>query len=437
MSLKQKRVAVIGAGIAGLSAGHELKKAGLEVTVFEKNNYPGGRMSTDNSSVLPFDLGVDFLINGWYSTLQSYAEELGVPWILSENKSGHRIMRGGIPRYVKLVGPLSIFKFDVLSVPARLSFLKLLIKIRFFSPKLNFFDLSLNPPELDKISATDYLSTRASKEISDYIADPFTSIMQFHRADEIGAGVLFSLLSEMMREGSKFRIAYTPHGMGEIPKALAKNLDVKYSQEITSVENMRNDFDAIIIATTSNVTKNLLPDITLGQKVYFEGIKYSSTATVSFKIPANMFADNSHLTYVPFVENKIISGYDNTIQKDRNAVHDGTSVLNVYLHEAALRGIESFNEPDYFNLVKSELPKVCPEAEEAFADIAPYKMYKWENAMPKFTGSHIAATREFLKTEQGKNNIYFAGDYLNAPWTEGAARSGVRAAEAIIKKFSK
>ena len=83
MSLKQKRVAVIGAGIAGLSAGHELKKAGLEVTVFEKNNYPGGRMSTDNSSVLPFDLGVDFLINGWYSTLQSYAEELGVPWILS------------------------------------------------------------------------------------------------------------------------------------------------------------------------------------------------------------------------------------------------------------------------------------------------------------------------------------------------------------------
>jgi NADPH-dependent 2,4-dienoyl-CoA reductase/sulfur reductase-like enzyme len=35
---------VIGSGIAGLSAAHDLQKAGFSVTVFEKSNIAGGRM---------------------------------------------------------------------------------------------------------------------------------------------------------------------------------------------------------------------------------------------------------------------------------------------------------------------------------------------------------------------------------------------------------
>lgn len=37
---------VIGAGIAGLGAAHELQKQGKKVMVLEKENFPGGRMST-------------------------------------------------------------------------------------------------------------------------------------------------------------------------------------------------------------------------------------------------------------------------------------------------------------------------------------------------------------------------------------------------------
>ena len=40
-----KRVVVVGAGIAGLTAGYELKKAGFEVTVLEAKDIPGGRMA--------------------------------------------------------------------------------------------------------------------------------------------------------------------------------------------------------------------------------------------------------------------------------------------------------------------------------------------------------------------------------------------------------
>lgn len=37
-----KRVAVIGAGVSGVSAGAHLKKAGLQVTIFERGTKAGG-----------------------------------------------------------------------------------------------------------------------------------------------------------------------------------------------------------------------------------------------------------------------------------------------------------------------------------------------------------------------------------------------------------
>lgn len=52
------RVAVVGAGIAGLVAARVLADAGCAVTVFEKSRGPGGRCATRRSEVGPFHHGV-------------------------------------------------------------------------------------------------------------------------------------------------------------------------------------------------------------------------------------------------------------------------------------------------------------------------------------------------------------------------------------------
>jgi len=46
-----KSVAVVGAGLAGLSAAYELRKRGYSVTVFEASERPGGRTLTINGLV--------------------------------------------------------------------------------------------------------------------------------------------------------------------------------------------------------------------------------------------------------------------------------------------------------------------------------------------------------------------------------------------------
>lgn len=55
--MKEKKVAIIGAGIGGLAAACLLGKKGFDVTVFEKNEQPGGRCSVFEKDGFIFDMG--------------------------------------------------------------------------------------------------------------------------------------------------------------------------------------------------------------------------------------------------------------------------------------------------------------------------------------------------------------------------------------------
>lgn len=442
---QSKRIGIVGAGIAGLSAAYCLKKAGHEVTVYEKNEHPGGRMSTRGGPDLPFDVGADFLIDGWYSLLQSYATELGVEWKRSQEGSRPRVIRGGVPYYIDIIGPRQILGFKLLSFRARIAFLVFLAKLRLAKQKLNFFDQSANPPTLDLQSSAEYMRTQVHPEVFDYIGDPFVSIMQFHRGDEISATMLFSFMQSMTDASHSFRVAYTPGGMGMIPRALAKKVGVRYGVDVVSVaaHGSRVEvvhgrgtevYDAVIVATTGDIAENVLKTTNPSMRKMFGTLRYAPTMTVGFTVPSDLFSDNAHLTYVPFVENEVISGYDNTVRKDAGASRDSRSVLNVYLHEVAARKFVELKDSEIFSRVQDELLRVCPEARTRVSEVQPFDLKRWGSAMPKFTGEYIGTVRKFLEEGQGAHNIYLAGDYLNSPWTEGAARCGKRVAEAIERQ---
>ncbi|MDE3256123.1 MAG: phytoene desaturase [Bacteroidota bacterium] len=55
--LKNKKVVVVGAGVAGMAAAIRLALQGYEVSVFEKNKYPGGKLSAFQLGDYSFDAG--------------------------------------------------------------------------------------------------------------------------------------------------------------------------------------------------------------------------------------------------------------------------------------------------------------------------------------------------------------------------------------------
>ncbi|MEM1140860.1 MAG: FAD-dependent oxidoreductase, partial [Pseudomonadota bacterium] len=84
-------VAIIGAGMSGLSAAHALAAAGLEVTVYEARDRIGGRVWTDTRLDVPLDLGASWIhgING--NPVLRLAAEAGAEWV----KTGDRyVIRG-------------------------------------------------------------------------------------------------------------------------------------------------------------------------------------------------------------------------------------------------------------------------------------------------------------------------------------------------------
>ena len=56
-TIPTRKAIVIGAGVAGLAAAIRLQVMGYTVTVFEKNEYPGGKLSHFELSGYQFDAG--------------------------------------------------------------------------------------------------------------------------------------------------------------------------------------------------------------------------------------------------------------------------------------------------------------------------------------------------------------------------------------------
>jgi hypothetical protein len=56
-----QRVAIVGAGMAGLACAQALRQRGAEVTVFEKSRGPGGRVATRRTELGNFDHGAQFV----------------------------------------------------------------------------------------------------------------------------------------------------------------------------------------------------------------------------------------------------------------------------------------------------------------------------------------------------------------------------------------
>ena len=89
-----KRVAVIGAGFAGLAAVDALRAGGAEVTVLEARDRVGGRVwSVPFGEGAVVERGAEFILPG-YDSMTGLAERFGIPLVLKGTPYGRRVPVG-------------------------------------------------------------------------------------------------------------------------------------------------------------------------------------------------------------------------------------------------------------------------------------------------------------------------------------------------------
>jgi protoporphyrinogen/coproporphyrinogen III oxidase len=427
MKEKRKNIAVIGAGISGLVCAYNLQKAGFSVTVYEKETTVGGRMRTRKKGEFPFDIGADHLSNV-YKRMKVYCKELRVPL------SNMRPLPYGLIQNKKIK-----LMEKGMSPPS-----KILLSIQWvlLRDKLDFFNLS-SATKYDTDNAYNFMKKRTNEELADHYVDGFATAYNFHSAKEISSGALIAGLNSINHEKEDWPLMGTKGGMSALPNALARKLNIKTNTTIIEIKTKKNmiqikteetkrKFDIVVLATTANITKKIYKNPTVQQKSILDKTKYSTTISTAFRISVDAPPDFS-VVWFPFIESKTISSFTNEAIKGKQFIKNGKSLISVWVHEAFAKKIMNKTDKEVFSIVKEELRKACPIF--ANTSLEDYDLQRWPQAIPKYTPGYLKIVKDFLESDQGNNNVYFCGDYLNSPWTEGALRCGERVAEQIIASY--
>lgn len=430
------KVAIIGAGISGLTCGYDLKDK-CEVTLFEQNSYVGGRMSSFKKDGLIFDRGANFLINN-YKLIPSYLKKLklGEVWQPMVPKRFSLFREGKL--HASYSEPYNLlFKMHQVSFLSRIRLAYFMYQESKRKEGLNFYNLS-DSADYDTSNAFDYVLKKAGKEVAHYISDPFTSTFHFHNSDEISSAAAIALANELTKNNEEFVMVHTEGGMQALPEALAKTLNVRLSTPVHSIKSTDKGvevdgelYDVVILASTADVTKRIYQNPSQEQEKLLDAVEYAATINVSYRLPLEL-ANAFTFVMVPFVEGGKIAEYTNESLKGNDVISNGDTLVNIGLHEAFAKKLMALSDEEIFTEVKEAFLEVCPPLEGKGSFLKNHTLQRWPNAIPKYKHGYIQLVSEFLSKGQGMNRVFFCGDYLNSPWTEGSCGCGKRVAKEVL-----
>jgi monoamine oxidase len=244
-------IAIIGAGIAGLNAAYQLKKAGYSATVYEARSRIGGRMlSADMGNGLIVDLGAE-LINTDHADMLALAEEFAIELFNRVEDSAN------------LPYPKEAYYFD----GVRHSESELADDLRLIAAQISSDaalldqDWDTYAPQFDRLSVADYLALHADKITKPYIFKLFDDVMRTEYGVEPNesSAIQFILTLPVVEGQTVELLSYSDEvysvmgGSTQITNALGKELagQVHLGMKLTEIKKRGAKFQL----TFANQTK--------------------------------------------------------------------------------------------------------------------------------------------------------------------------------------
>jgi squalene-associated FAD-dependent desaturase len=406
------RVAIVGAGYAGMAAAVTLAAAGAAVTVFESGPVPGGRARririSSHGQDHELDNGQHILI-GAYRELFGLMRTVGVPSeALLRIPFEVRHARGFSLRSRWLPHPLGLMAG--LALARGVPFRERLGALRFVRAlKQTGFRLERD------ITVAELLEQRGQRgRIATLLWEPLAVSALNTPVGEASAGVFLAVLRDTLAGEADASDLLLPRcDLSRLfPEPAVEFVrrhggEVWLRSSVTDVHTLKQGFDALIVAVGPHQLRSLLPEVALDysyQPIYTCYLQYE--ARVRLRFP--MLGLSGGLVQWVF---------------DRGALLG---------ERGRLACVISAQGPHQ----DMSLEELCARCHEELAQAIP-KLGKplWSRAIAEKRAT-LACTPNRSRSPLQVDGIYLAGDYTDSeypPTLEAAVRSGVRAAKRALK----
>jgi squalene-associated FAD-dependent desaturase len=406
-----RRVAIVGAGYAGMAAAVALAERGIPVTVFESGQVPGGRARRVVSQGNELDNGQHILV-GAYTELFRLMRTVGVP-------------DGALLRIPLEIRYASGFCFRKLSLPPPFDLLGGLLAARGIAPREKLaavgFMLQLKRIgfRLAPDTTVDELLKRHRQDgrIGHFLWRPLcVSALNTPSAQASANAFLAALRDTLMGDDQASDLLLPRVDLSKLfPEPavdflLKKGNEVHLRHPVQSIEELKGKFTAVVVAVGPHQLKTLLPDLAPDytyQPINTCYLQYSA----GVKLPFPMLGLADGLVQWVF---------------DRGALTGEKGLLAAVISA----------QGDHQQMTQDELAQTCHRelSQSRLVDENP----AWMRVIAEKRAT-VSCTPGVPRpgVETGIPGVLLAGDYTDAeypPTLEAAVRSGLRAAGKIIKE---
>jgi protoporphyrinogen/coproporphyrinogen III oxidase len=435
-----RRIAVVGAGPAGLAAAWRLQTRGVLVTLYEQRAEPGGRMRTDELDGICFDAGVQLLASNYKSTF-ALAAAVGASALLEKSPGRDAVWRRGKAHHLTYGSVATMITSTAL--PAGLK-LKLGARYLPFLARHSHLDLHnlLNTGglALDSESIADWGARELGPDFVDLLAYPLLGAY-YGSAPERTSSALYHALA---RVGLDVAVYSVRGGMGELARAIAQRAGeqgvvLRYGRAVDALElrpdgaTVRSgasteDFAGVVLALPAANAAQLIAPGPIAE--WLSGVHTAPTMTLALALNRHAHADFFGLS-IPRAQSDIKEIVAICVQERKSSrlVPAGRGALVVLPAPGSGEQLIDLEPSEVLDHLLPGVERALPGTRSA---VLRARTTRLNAGYTIFYPGYLRHLQKFASRPLPAN-LALAGDYLCAPTVEGAVRSGEAAADRLLQ----
>lgn len=457
-----KRVAVIGAGPAGLSAAWTLTSSGWDVVVYEAQDRPGGLLRTEFLDGAHVDMGVQ-LVASVHTTFFELVRQAGAGGLMRKSPGRDALWRRGRPHSITYGSVPSMIASRALPTG-----LKLRLGARYVPfLKTTARRLDASDPagsggaEFDGESIGEWGTREIGDDFVELLVYPLLAAYYGVLPEETSAGVYHAIA----RVGMDVSVYGAEGGFGAVADAIVAALESRGTvfRNGTAVGDLRaaigagvavdgEAYDGAVIAVPANRAAALLrprgqadsaiplerrasapADGAAQLQEWLAAVRERPAITVAYRLDREFPGDYFGLSFPRVAEHGgLLAALCIQSRKLEGLVPAGGDAVVVMPAPQAVPRLAAMSDDDLANTLLAEVEKAVSGITRRVTHV---HVARFDDACTVFDPGFIKRLQR-LDASWLPVGVALAGDYLVAPSVEGAVLSGRRAAERVLNAIA-